>query len=352
MTQQANKLFSHLNIVVIGCGNWGKNHIRVLHELGALYGISDIDPQAARQQSQTYHVPILNLDQILKDPKVNGVLIATPASSHFTIAKACLLTGIHTFVEKPVSLCPKEAKNLSDLAQEKQTILMVGHLLQYHAAFAKLKQLKENGVLGKLQYLYSNRLNLGKFRTEEDVWWSFAPHDVSMILSLVGEMPDTVLANGAKYLQHTFSDINSAHLTFPGGQQAHIFVSWLHPYKEQKLVVIGEKAMAIFDDGKAWDSKLQLHPYPADWQDGLPHPSKTQAQNIPIDPSEPLKMEDIHFLNCIDKNMTPLTDGEEAYRVLAILTAAECSIAQCKIIHLKEFVDNPAYFMPPLSMNG
>lgn len=328
--------YSKLNIVVIGCGNWGKNHIRVLSEFGALYAISDADIANAAKFSNEFEVPKYTLEKILNDKKIDGVVIATPAATHHEIAVKCLQAGKHVFVEKPLAMTVAEAKLIDAQAKQSNKILMVGHLLHYHSAFKKLKELQQEGTLGQLQYIYSNRLNLGKFRTEENIWWSFAPHDVSMILGLVGEMPNTVTAIGAKYLMHTIADVTCTHLTFPTGAQAHIFVSWLHPYKEQKLVVVGEKAMAIFDDGQPWESKLSLHPYPVEWVDGLPNPSLSQAEAVALEPSEPLKDESAHFLDCILENKTPLTDGEESLKVLAVLSAAETSIEKNQSVYLNQ----------------
>ena len=154
--------------------------------------------------------------------------------------------------------------------------LMVGHLLQYHPAFLKLKELVREGRLGRLQYLYSNRLNFGKIRREEDILWSFAPHDLSMILSLVGQEPDAVECVGSYYLHQRIADLTTTHLSFPGGERAHVFVSWLHPFKEQKLVVVGSEAMAVFDDGEPWERKLLLFPHQINWRDGIPTPHKAE----------------------------------------------------------------------------
>lgn len=328
--------YEDLNIAVIGCGNWGKNHIRVYSELGALYAVCDSDVWTAAEFSNEFGVPKYSIDKILSDSKIDAVVIATPAATHHDIAISCLQAGKHVFVEKPLALTVAEAKKIHDQAKLSNRILMVGHLLHYHAAFKKLKELHKDGQLGQLQYIYSNRLNLGKFRTEENIWWSFAPHDVSMILGLVDEMPNTIMAMGAKYLMHTIADVTCTHLTFPKGEQAHIFVSWLHPYKEQKLVVVGEKAMAIFDDGQPWESKLSLHPYPVEWVDGLPQPSQSHAESVPLEKSEPLKEECSHFLDCILNDETPLTDGDESIRVLTILNAAEYSIEKYQPVYLAE----------------
>lgn len=322
-----------LNIAVIGCGNWGKNHIRVLHELGALHSISDQNTTSATAYSTLYNVPFYNFEEMIANTTIQGIVIATPAHTHFELAMRCLQSGKSVFVEKPLTLTINEAQQLDQYATKQNLTLMIGHLLQYHTGFLKIKELKENGSLGKLQYIYSNRLNLGKFRTEEDIWWSFAPHDVSMILALIDALPSTVVAREAKYLQHTLADTTMAHLTFPKGEQAHIFVSWLHPYKEQKLIVIAEKAMLVFDDTQPWESKLQLYPYPTQWADGLPAPCQSQAENIHLEKSEPLKKQAQHFLDCISQNSTPITNGAEAIRVLQVLIAAKVSIDSTDSIH-------------------
>lgn len=315
-----------LNIAVLGCGNWGKNHIRVLYELGVLHSISDPHSPQAEHYSRLYSVPVCSLDEILKDTNVQGVVIATPAHTHFELAQHCLAAGKSVLVEKPLTLSLEDAYALEAQAKEANLCLMVGHLLHYHSAFIKIKALKKEGVLGKIQAIYSNRVNLGKFQTEKDIWWSYAPHDVSMILALIDDMPIEVLAREAKYLKHTTSDIVHAHLTFPKGEQAHIFVSWLHPYKEQKLTLVCEKMMLIFDDSQPWDSKLQAYPYPEQWTDGLPSPCQSQVENLALEPSEPLKAQALHFLECITNKTTPITDAQEAIRVQQVLLAAKDSI--------------------------
>lgn len=310
---------------MLGCGNWGKNHIRVLNELSVLHSVSDTHSEQADYYSAHYQVPAYTLDEILSDASIQGIVIATPASTHFELAQLCLQAGKSILVEKPITLTLEEAYQLQAQAQTRNLCLMVGHLLHYHPAFIKIKELKKQKKLGKIQAIYANRLNLGKFETEKDIWWSYAPHDVSMILSLIDEMPSEVIARDAKYLHHTISDITQAHLTFPKGEQAHIFVSWLHPYKEQKLTVISEKTMLIFDDSQPWDSKLKQYPYPEQWRDGLPTPCQSQVQAITLEPSEPLKKQAQHFLECITHNRTPITDSQEAIRVLEVLLAAKKS---------------------------
>lgn len=323
-----------IKIAVIGCGNWGKNLVRVLHEMGHLCAICDNDPNRAKSFSEKFDVPFLSFEEILDHQQIDGVLIASPSATHYEFTRRCLISGKNTFVEKPLALSIDNACHLYELAKKNNCILMVGHLLQYHLAFNALKQLNNNGTLGKLQYICSNRLNLGKFRTEENIWWDYAPHDVSMILSLTKEMPDHVSAMGSNFLEHTVADITSTHLSFPSGVQAHIFVSWLHPFKEQKLVVVGEKAMAIFDDCADWSEKLKLYPYPVEWVDGQPQPCDPKPQNIPLSPQEPLRNECQHFVDCIAQHKAPITDAYEGLQVMRILNAAIESIKSRQTIKL------------------
>jgi UDP-2-acetamido-3-amino-2,3-dideoxy-glucuronate N-acetyltransferase len=203
---------------------------------------------------------------------------------------------------------------------------MVGHLLRYHTAFERLHELVLAGELGRLQYISSTRLSFGKFRREENSLWSFAPHDISMILALVGEEPNVVTAVGSTHLHSSIADVTTTHLSFPGGQGAHVHVSWLHPVKEQRLVVVGDRGMAVFDDGQPWETKLQLFRHRVDWRQGLPTPAKAEAEPVLLDSVEPLQAECRHFLDCIRDGRTPLTDGEEGMRVLRILQRAQASL--------------------------
>ncbi len=317
---------SNVKVSVVGCGHWGKNLVRNFSELGALSSVCDPNSDLAKETSQTYGIPALKYEEVLESD-IDAVVIAAPAAQHHTLAKQALNAQKHVFVEKPISLDRADAQELCDLAKQKNLKLMVGHLLQYHPAFLKLKDLISSGKLGRLQYIYSNRLNLGKVRNEENILWSFAPHDLSMILSLVGELPESVYATGACHLNPTVQDVTTTHLSFKKGIQAHIFVSWLHPFKEQKLVVIGDRGMATFDDGLSWEEKLKLYPHQVNWVNGLPQPEKGQEANLPLGVSEPLKLECQHFLSSIEMNQTPRTDGLEGLRVLRVLEAAQESLS-------------------------
>jgi UDP-2-acetamido-3-amino-2,3-dideoxy-glucuronate N-acetyltransferase len=195
---------------------------------------------------------------------------------------------------------------------------MIGHLLWYHPAVQKLNELVQNGELGRIQYIYSNRLNLGKIRQEENILWSFAPHDISVILGLLGEMPTHVTAQGGNYLHQQITDVTVSCLSFASGVRAHIFVSWLHPFKEQKLVVVGDKKMAVFNDVYP-DRKLLIYPHSIEWKGQIPVAGRAEAQDIPVGSEEPLNMECQHFLDRVRDRKEPRTNGEEALRVLSVL---------------------------------
>jgi len=317
---------SPVRVAVIGCGYWGKNLVRNFAELGALAAICDVDQTIAARLSQQYGAPGAAVDQIWRDPAIAGVAIAVPAVQHAAVARAAIEAGKHVLVEKPLALTVPEAEEILELAERRERRLMVGHLLQYHPAFLKLRELIREGALGRLQYLYSNRLNLGKVRREEDILWSFAPHDLSMILSLVGQEPTEVTAQGGYYLHKAIADVTTTHLSFPGGEQAHVFVSWLHPFKEQKLVVIGDRAMAVFDDGQSWDEKLLLYPHRIEWRETRPVPTRAAADPVNLEAGEPLNLECRHFLGCIASGERPRTDGQEGLRVLRVLARASAAM--------------------------
>jgi UDP-2-acetamido-3-amino-2,3-dideoxy-glucuronate N-acetyltransferase len=309
-------------VAVVGCGYWGKNLVRVFSQLGALAAVSDQHEATAAKMSGDFGVPARRFDDILSDSQISAVAIAAPAAQHAALAGESLTAGKHTFVEKPLALEVKDAEVLCELAEDHARTLMVGHLLQYHPAFLKLRDLIDAGELGRVQYLYSNRLNLGRIRREEDILWSFAPHDISMILALARSEPDGITAVGGRYLHKSIADVTTTHLSFPGGERAHVFVSWLHPFKEQKLVVVGDRGMAVFDDGEPWDAKIQLYRHRIDWHDGLPEPVRASMEPVPVEPAEPLELECRHFLECIEHGFTPRTDGREGVRVLRVLQAA------------------------------
>ena len=307
-------------IACIGAGYWGQNLVRNFDQLGALHWVCDADSeQLARLQAKYPNASFCaERSKVLNDPAVTGVAIATPAVSHGTLVREALFAGKHVFVEKPLCLSLAEARQLIDLAAERKLVLMVGHLLWYHPAVLKLKELIDDGVLGRIRYIYSCRLNLGKVRREENILWSFAPHDISVILGLIGEMPDGVSAQGGNYLHDRIADVTVTMLSFPSGTRAHVFVSWLHPFKEQKLVVVGDRQMAVFDDIEPVN-KLVLYPHSIEWKGCMPVLNKANPSPVTLDWQEPLAVECHHFLEAIATGAKPRTDGAEGLRVLQVL---------------------------------
>lgn len=326
-------------VAVVGSGYWGKNLVRNFYQLETLKWVCDQNETILSGFKNQYPdiETTTSYQQILEDPDVEGIVVATPAETHYSLARDGLLAGKHVYVEKPLVLHEDEGIELINLAEENGRILMVGHLLQYHPAFIKLKELVDGGELGRINYIYSNRLNLGKIRREENILWSFAPHDISMILALTGELPEWVMATGGNYLHQKIADVTTTHLEFPSGIRGHIFVSWLHPIKEQKLVVVGDKKMAVFNDTLPWDQKLYIYPHEISWKNNVPIPTKADPERIPLTESEPLEMECRQFLKCIQEGCVPKTDGNEGLRVLRVLNAGEQSLKQCgKKIRLSE----------------
>jgi UDP-2-acetamido-3-amino-2,3-dideoxy-glucuronate N-acetyltransferase len=318
-----------MRIAVVGAGYWGVNLIRVFHQLGVLYRICDFSEVRLDRLTQEYPDTELStdFDHILEDPAVDAVVIATPAECHFDMASRSLLAGKDVFVEKPLTLKCDEAENLTALAERQGRILMVGHLLKFHPAVTKLKALIDRGDLGRIEYIYSNRLNLGKVRREENALWSFAPHDISVILFLLKDsMPIQVTATGGTYLQPNIADVTVSTMLFDRGVRAHLFVSWLHPYKEQRLVVVGQHGMAVFDDVRKTD-KLQFYPKKIDLVNGQFVAAKSDGQPIEFPADEPLLLECQHFLECIETRRTPRTDGHDGWRVLNVLEASQRSLS-------------------------
>ena len=337
------------NIAVIGCGYWGKNLVRVFSELGALVAICDSDNDRASQFAQAYKIQDRSWDDVLSDKTIDAVSIATPATTHAELVLEALKSGKHVLVEKPMALDVKQAEMIIKNARTHNRTVMVGHLLQYHPAFCALQHLVTEGRLGKLRYIYSHRLNLGRFRTEENILWSFAPHDISMILSLTGSEPEHVSAVGQSYLGQGIADTTVTHLSFSAGVRAHIYVSWLHPFKEQKLVAIGDKGMAVFDDTQDWDLKLRLYPHVVKQTGGVAVARPADAMDVAVESREPLREECLHFLNCVERGITPRTEAEEGLRVLRVLTTAQQALTaslkapgnekQNAMIHESSYID-------------
>lgn len=314
------------NVAVVGAGYWGKNLARNFYEIGVLHTICDNNSEVAETYTQKYPDVLFTtaLQEVLNNPEIQAVAVSTPAATHFSIATAALKAGKHVFVEKPLALKVEDGQTLVSVAENEKRVLMVGHILQYHSAVIKLKELIDAGELGKVNYLCSNRLSIGKIRNEENILWSFAPHDISVILMLLGEEPSRVQATGGSYLQKEVADVTLTTMDFPSGAKAHIFVSWLHPFKEQKLIVIGDRKMAVFDDVSR--EKLLLYPHQINWVQRLPIASKAEAEVVEINMQEPLRQECLHFLECIQNGACPKTDGREGLRVLKVLQSSQTAL--------------------------
>ena len=315
-------------VALVGYGHWGRNVARNLAGLGALAAICESAPASAAAAAAAHpETPVTaDLDAILADNAIDAVALVTPAATHGALARRAIEAGKHVFVEKPLCLDPEEGRAVAELADARGRILMVGHLLLYHPAFRALCAAVEGGQLGALRYIYSNRLSLGRIRREENALWSFAPHDISMILWLTGSAPERVLCTGGSWLSPDIADSTLSHLTFPGGVQAHIFVSWLHPYKDHRMVVIGADAMAVFDDTRAGAQKLRLYRHRVGWNGEVPDISRAEAEPIPYDYAEPLHQEVSHFLDCVAQGTRPRSDATEALRVLEVLRACQVSL--------------------------
>lgn len=341
------------SVLLVGAGYWGKNLARNFHALGALHTLCDTNESLLDHYQKLYPDVALtsNYTAALENPLISKVVIAAPAFMHYNLAKQALLAGKDVYVEKPLCMNSGEGEELIKLADQRGLLLMVGHLLQYHPCVRRLQELVGRGELGQLQYIVSNRLNLGSYRTEENALWNFAPHDVSVILSLCGhQLPEQVRCVGAAYLSPGVADTTMTTLRFPGNLRAHIYVSWLNPFKEQKLVVVGSAGMVVFDDTKPWGEKLLLYRNHVTWSNGkIPLANKVEAESIDPPESEPLREECTHFLKCCQERIKPITDGQEGLRVLKVLQAAQASAnedgeAKCPIKEHSLSLGNLDYF--------
>lgn len=313
-------------LALIGCGYWGRNLARVAHATGALAVICDKGDPQAEALARGYGVDFTDdVDALWRDDRVKAVLIASPAETHAAIATAALRAGRDAFVEKPLALSVDDAAAVAELAEAGGRVLMVGHLLRYHPVFQRMLDMVRAGDLGRLRYVYSNRLNIGKVRVEENVLWSFAPHDLSMILALAGGRPDTVSCVGKRDLHPNVADHTMTQLAFADGLRAHVFVSWLHPFKEQKLVVVGSKRMAVFDD-VIKEGKLKIFDKGVDWLDGQPVIRQTSESTLFFPELEPLREELMHFADCVRTRREARTDGRNGLEVLRVLDAGQRSL--------------------------
>ncbi|MBU0474609.1 MAG: Gfo/Idh/MocA family oxidoreductase [Bacteroidetes bacterium] len=316
----------NIKLAIIGAGRWGMNHVKTAasllpHENIVVFDSNPETEQKIRQISDKIQYSSLPFFQHSNVDDFNAVIIATPAETHFEIAKKCMLAGKNVLVEKPITLVPEEAEELLNLSLSLNLKLMVGHVLLFHPAVLRIKDGIEKDEIGTLQYIYSNRLNLGAIRSEENALWSFAPHDISVIQYLVGDNPIEVQANGGAFVQEGIEDSTLTFLSYPNNVKAHIFVSWLHPFKEQRMVIIGDKGMYVFEDSLKTE-KLKFYKKGFKEVDGVIEKFDADYEVINFEETMPLAEEQKHFYLSILNNTTPRTDGKHALEVLEILDKA------------------------------
>lgn len=320
-----------VTIAVVGVGNWGKNHVRTFAGLQEVQLKYVFDTEKKRLSPILKQFPEIkapaDYNQILKDPDVQGIVIATPAITHYALAKEALVAGKDVFVEKPMTLRAAEGEELVDLAAVQGRVLMVGHLLLFHPAVRKLKEIIASGELGTLYYIYAQRLNLGIIRTDENVLWSLAPHDISVICFLLDMFPANVVKHGATYLQPNLDDVAFLHLSFQGNLFANIHVSWLDPHKVRKITIVGSKKMVVFDDMEV-SEKIKIFDRgasPVEYRNyGESIGLRFGDITIPhVASAEPLRLEAEHFISCIKTRQEPLTNGKSGVEVVRVLEMAE-----------------------------
>jgi len=313
-------------VCVVGAGNWGMNHIRTLHEIGALGGVVDIDESRLLAVSDQYDGILVyhNVEDSLMR-SFDGYIISTPAATHFDVAKKIIESKHHVLVEKPLALNVDDAEKLKTLSDEYEVNLMAGHLLLFHPAIVTIKKLIVDGAIGDVQYLYSNRLNLGVVRTEENILWSFAPHDISIFQHLINDFPVEVVSRGGAFLRSEIHDTTMTILRYPNNTVGHIFVSWLHPFKEHRLVVIGSKGMITFEDSSN-EKSLFYYDKKVDFIDGKHVVSDAIREKIDYQQGKPLTKELSYFLSHLDGDPIEISSANHAIEVLRILETASKSL--------------------------
>lgn len=324
-----------LRVGFVGYGYWGPNILRNLARLPDAEVVAACDASPANRAKLQSAYPGLaitdNLDSLLADYDLDAVVVATSAPTHAALAARVLEAGLHCFVEKPLTLASADARRLVDLAEANDRVLMVGHLMVYHAAVDRIAEYIASGELGEVRYLYFQRLNLGKVRADENAFWSLAPHDVSVALHLLGETPDSVSASGADYLRNGVHDVVFANLHFPSGKMANIHVSWLDPHKTRRMTVVGSKKMLVFDDMEATD-KIWIYDKGVEPADAMAYGEDLTLRfgdiTVPfLKMTEPLGTEMGHFVECCRTGATPKSSGVDGLRVVQVLEATDASLA-------------------------
>ena len=327
---------SLVNIACVGAGYWGKNLVRVFRDLPDVHlqQVCDADPKirAAIEQQYPEVTTGADYDRLLADESLDAVVLAVPATHHYELARQALVQGKHVYIEKPMTLNSTDAERLVELADERHKVLMVGHLLEYHPAVQMIRSLIEAGDLGDLYYLYTQRVNLGIVRRDENALWSLAPHDISVILYLLGQEPDAVSARGECYLQPDIEDVVFANLHFADGKMAQLQLSWLDPHRIRRLTVVGSRKMVVFDDVES-SEKVRIYDKSAERPEYDSYGDSISLRFgdvvIPrLEMAEPLKLECQHFAECVRSGQTPLSDGRDGLRVVRVLEAAQASLRQ------------------------
>ncbi len=326
-----------VRVALVGCGYWGPNLARNFHQLpdAQLVACCDVNQQALEKMRQLYPGirTTADFEAICRDEEIDAVAIATPARTHFGLAKAALQYGKHVLVEKPLTLSVHEAEELIALAEARERILMVGHVFQYNPAVRYIKQLIDEGALGDLYYLYSTRVNLGRVQSDINALWSIAPHDISILLYLLESDPEWVSARGATYLTDGIEDVVFIDMGFPRGILAHVHVSWLDPSKVRRMTIVGSKQMVVYDD-VADEGKVRLYEKGVYRKDEpgfgeFQYRVHSGAITIPrLELVEPLRLECQHFIECVQTGDRPETDGMNGLRVVRVLEAAQASLQQ------------------------
>lgn len=311
-------------ICVIGGGRWGLNHIKTLYNMGNLAGIVENDPDRLKELLKFYPVNGFNSVSNANKEKFDGYIVATPAETHYTIGKQLLELGLNVLIEKPMALKSEHSEELINIAIKTGSHLMVGHVLLFHPAIRKIKELIDEGRIGEMYYVYSTRLNTGTVRTAENVFWSFAPHDISVLDFLIGKSAIKIEAKASTFLQPGIADFTMAQLSYPDNIQGHIFTSWLHPIKEQKLIVVGSKAMISFNDSTK-EKEIILHHKHFQFENGFPVKIEKDDEIIPYETKMPLEEELKYFTDHLDSTIE-VADGKSGHEVVKILESVQNKI--------------------------
>ena len=309
-------------ICVVGAGYWGMNHVRTLNELNALGGVVDKDISVLNELKSNYsNCSTFSSIETSFESDFDGYIVSTPPVTHYEIAKKIILNRIPVLVEKPLTLDYASSKKLCQLAVKMNVNLMVGHVLLFHPAFQKMKSLIENGKIGEIQYIYSNRLNLGKFRTNENVFWSFAPHDIALLNYFFNQKPISINTSGVDILQEGIHDSSITSFSYESKKMGHIFVSWLHPFKEHRFVIIGSNGMLHFEDSHL-KKPLLYYDNKAEFVDSIPTPIAGAVSEVDYDDEKPLTNELKYFISKLDGQKIEISNAASGLEVIRILEEA------------------------------